>query len=327
LFRAIPLERVYLPAYTCWVVLEAARLAGKEVEFVDIDYPSLNVRIEQLERVRERAGIVVATHQFGYPEDVARIQDCLSGAGHVVVEDCAGSMFSSLRGVPLGNRGAASIFSFETGKLLTLGGGGMVVTKDAALAAQIRAELAKLSLLSSPALRRLMFRRIATAPSLYRFLLSLYLLGREPTESGHALSTELTREYLEHFPIRAARLGMALTARIEAVARRRRDLFVLYDEALSTLPRVTRVASLEGSSVTPIRYPFLVPLEQKRAVYDGMRARGVDLGFSYSYSLGRAQDCPDSARFAAEILNLPLYSDLSLDQARRVVAALSATIA
>jgi dTDP-4-amino-4,6-dideoxygalactose transaminase len=322
LFRAIPLKRVYLPAYTCWVVLEAARLAGKEVEFLDIRYPSLNLRAECLERIRDRPGIVVATHQFGYPEDVAGVLDCLSGKEHVVIEDCAGAMFCSLRSSPLGGLAAASAFSFETGKLLTLGGGGMVATRDGALAKRIQDELADLPLTRSHALRRLLMRRVSTAPVIYRFLLALYLLLREPTEGFHQASARLTREYCEDFAASQARLGAMLMARISEIAQRRRELFERYDEAIPSLRRMTRVESLPDSRIAPIRYPFLVPQHEKRAIYDSIRARGIDLGFSYSYSLASPADCPDAARFGAEVLNLPLYADLSVAHAERVVAAL-----
>jgi dTDP-4-amino-4,6-dideoxygalactose transaminase len=325
LFRALPLKRVYLPAYTCWVVLEAARLAGKEVEFLDIEYPSLNLRMDEIERIRDDPGIVVATHQFGYPEDVEAILGGLAKGDHIVIEDCAGAMFCQLRGSPLGGRGLAALFSFEAGKLFTLGRGGLIVTRDTALARRIREELdAIASAGRRSVLRRLALRRLSTSPFMYRALLPLYLMLREPTEGMQRLSGTLTADYCETFSTFQAHLGMLLAARIDAVAKRRRSLFELYERAAETIPGFTPVTSLPASVITPIRYPILAQSRNKRAVYDGMRARGVDMGFSYSYSLADAHKYPGAARFGAEVLNLPLYADLAPSNAEYVVTTLRA---
>jgi len=323
LFLAIPLRRVYLPAYTCWVVLEAARLAGKEVVLLDVDYPRLTFRSADIERIRDIPGIVVATHQFGFPEDVPAIRDQLQGKGHVIVEDCAGAMFARVGAKPVGSLGDAAIFSFETSKLWTLGRGGFVSSSDSALTQKLR-ELLRTTQSGSGyrTLIHLAGRRLITAPFFYRVLLPLYLMRREPTEGIRPLSPALTLDYLEAFSVGQANLGMMLGVRVGQIAQHRRGLFEYYQHELADVPGLTCVGVPRDCIVAPIRYPFLVTRGNKRLLYDRMRAAGADLGFTYSYLLGEPAKYPGAAKFSEQILNLPIYSDITMATAKRIVAAL-----
>lgn len=323
LFKVLPQERVYLPAYTCWVTLEAAKLAGKTVSFLDIDYPGLHVKTEEFERIRSEPGIIVATHQFGYPEDVARIREILSGNAHAIIEDCAGAIFTGIDGLPAGHLGDAAIYSFEAGKLFTLGGGA-VVARDGELMRRIQEEANKWS---TPrrwpgSLLRLGVKRFLAEPAFYGLLLRIYLLFRPPTEGRRFLSPTLARTYTDGFSDWQARLGLIVGTRIIDIANRRRVLFDFYNRALEDIPAIGRVRPLPGATVCPIRFPFLVDSRRKYSLYDRMRKRGVDLGFSFSYSLADEHQCPGAAKFAREVLNLPIYSEIHLPEAEWIVEQL-----
>jgi aminotransferase len=324
LFRALDLKRVYMPSYNCWAVLEAARLAGKEVEFFDVDYPRFSIRSDELSRIRRQPGIVVATHQFGFPENVSGIQQQLSETGHVVIEDCAGSMFSRFHGETLGRRGLAAIYSFETTKLWTLFSGGFVVSSDEDLVRRVR------NLCASSAtprqgvgdLFRLLLRRAQTEPAVYGMLLSIYLLFREPTEGGRQPSPQLGQEYRGGLSDRQALLGIIMADKSRLIAEHRRRLYDFYSKALVDVPGVAQVEPLPGSLVTPIRFPILVREDRKHDLYQRMRKDGIDLGFSYSYALGEAGRYPGASRFAGESLNLPVHTGVSLTKAQRIIESL-----
>lgn len=324
LFRALDLKRVYMPAYNCWVVLEAALLAGKEVEFFDVDYPRFGIRPDELARISRKPGIVVATHQFGFPEDVPGMQEQLAETGHTIVEDCAGSMFSRFHGEALGRRGMAAIYSFEATKLWTLFSGGFVVSSDEDLVLRVR------SLCESSAtprqgvadLIRLLLRRAQTEPAIYGTLLSIYLLFREPTEGGRQPSPQLGQEYRGGLGDRQALLGAMMADKTRLIAEHRRRLYDFYSNALADVPGVAQIEPLPGSLVTPIRFPILVREDRKHDLYQRMRKDGIDLGFSYSYALGEAGRYPGAARFAGESLNLPVHTGVSLTTARRIIESL-----
>ena len=67
LLRALPQTRVIVPAYTCKAVVEAARLAEKDVVHVEIEPEGFNMDVRQLEPLLDNNCIVIATHQFGIP--------------------------------------------------------------------------------------------------------------------------------------------------------------------------------------------------------------------------------------------------------------------
>jgi dTDP-4-amino-4,6-dideoxygalactose transaminase len=327
LFMGHPLEVVYLPAYTCWVVLEAARLADKEVVFLDVDYPSFDVPADAYEGIRDRPGIVIATHQFGYPVDVAQLRRILGGCGHFIVEDCAGALFSQHRGRALGQMGDAAIYSFEMAKLWTIGGGALVY-RDPELNEKVRAEVnGKLRSSSSAAtLLAILFRKLATEPVYYRWLLALYLQRHEPTAGEQTGAPTLDRTYTAVFGNSQARLGMQMAKRINAIVEQRRMLFDVYFSGIQEIPGLRPVPAPPASDICPIRFPFLVEQGDKNALYQAMRARGVDLGFSFTYSLADEVRYPGAARIAREIMNLPVYSAITFERARGILANLRAVM-
>ena len=321
LFKASPLPTVYLPAYNCWAVLEAARLAGKQVRYLDIDYPGVHVAPEQYRELCREPGIVVATHQFGYPENVSRLREILAGRGHLIIEDCAGALLSRLAGEPVGHAGDAAIYSFEAGKLLTLGGGALTVRDPAlgnAVARIMDAEMVPGSGL--PELVHLALRRLSTLEPVYGALLRVWLAVAPPTQGqrdGAEIPTTLYRRGLSG---RQACLGAQLLQGLVERGARRRRVLGIYHEALSAIPEVTRVSLLEGADPCPIRFPFLVPAELKPMLYRRMVRAGVDLGFTFSYALD--PHSPGAVRFASQVLNLPIHAGVDEPRARQVIARL-----
>ena len=323
LLRAQPHQRVYLPAYTCWVVAEAARLAGREVHFLDIEYPGLHLKPAELERISRAPGAVVLTHQFGWADDARRARAIL-GADHFRIEDCAGALGARFRDRPVGLEGDAAIFSFEAGKMLGCGGGAVTI-RDASLREQVRKEIDQYAL---PAAGRydlliLAARRCATAPWLYAGLLRAALLFRAPTSGPPPDATSPGAWYRRGMGAGQVALGLLQLRRLEQTLLRRRRLLEHYHRALDDLPALNPVPALAGTQFGPIRAPVLYAGD-KFALHRRLLRHGIDLGFSFSYCLANEGEFPGAARFAREVINLPLYSDLL--HADRVVAALRSTL-
>lgn len=321
LLEALPHKRVYMPAYTCWAVLEAARLAGKEVELLDSDYPSMNVSPTEWERVAAEPGVVIATHQFGYPEDVSFVMETLGRRGHFVIEDCAGGLFSrDGSGAYVGHAGHAAIFSFETSKLLTLGAGGMIIAKDGDLLRRISARIAAgcAPCRGNATLLRLGLRRVLAHPVAYGAMLALYLMFRPPTEGSRAGATRPGREYLSSFSDKQARLGLALLERIQQIVAKRRALHELYRNVLDGAEGIGLVPVVAGVDAVPVRFPVLIRQDSKMDVYRAMRKKGVDLGFSYSYQLGSPVRHRNAERLAREMLNLPFHTGIDPETAHEI---------
>ncbi len=132
----------------------AIRMTGAEPVFLDVDEDTLGMSPQALRRflaatvteggrcVNPRTGRRVAAcvpvHIFGHPCRIDELRQLADEHGLVLVEDAAESLGSTFRGQHTGTFGHAGILSFNGNKIITTGGGGMVLTDDAGLAESIR---------------------------------------------------------------------------------------------------------------------------------------------------------------------------------------------
>ncbi len=85
-----------------------------------------------------RIGAVVPMHTFGHPCRIDEIADICEAYGLPLIEDAAESLGSLYKGRHTGRFGKMGIFSFNGNKIVTAGGGGVLVTDDEALARRAR---------------------------------------------------------------------------------------------------------------------------------------------------------------------------------------------
>jgi dTDP-4-amino-4,6-dideoxygalactose transaminase len=103
--------------------------------FADVDPITLNVTPETIEAsITPRTKLITATHLFGNPCDIKGILEVGRKHGIPVVEDCCQSYLATVDGQLTGTFGAVGAFSLQQGKHMTTGEGGMVITRDPALA-------------------------------------------------------------------------------------------------------------------------------------------------------------------------------------------------
>ncbi|MDR0301410.1 MAG: LegC family aminotransferase [Treponema sp.] len=81
---------------------------------------------------------VIPMHTFGHPVRIDKIQTICDKYSLLLIEDSAESLGSFYNGKHTGTFGRAGILSFNGNKLVTTGGGGMVITDDEAVANRIR---------------------------------------------------------------------------------------------------------------------------------------------------------------------------------------------
>jgi len=107
--------------------------------FADVDPVSLNVTATTIEAaLSEKTKAIIITHLFGKPVDMRGVMEVANRAGVLVIEDCAQAFEANYHGRNVGTIGRIGCFSFQQGKHMTAGEGGIVVTDDPALARRIR---------------------------------------------------------------------------------------------------------------------------------------------------------------------------------------------
>jgi dTDP-4-amino-4,6-dideoxygalactose transaminase len=103
--------------------------------FADVDPVSLNVTADSVAaRITPRTRAIIATHLFGNPCDVIGIKAVAERHGVPVIEDCAQAFLAEQDGRLVGTIGTVGAFSFQQGKHMTTGEGGLVITSDPAIA-------------------------------------------------------------------------------------------------------------------------------------------------------------------------------------------------
>ena len=85
-----------------------------------------------------RVRAILPVHILGHPVDLEPILELARRFGLSVIEDATESLGATYRGRAVGTIGVAACFSFNGNKLLTTGGGGMIVSKDAGFTARAR---------------------------------------------------------------------------------------------------------------------------------------------------------------------------------------------
>ena len=148
-------DEVLVPTLTFIAPVNAIRYANAWPVFVDaepeywqMDTGKLRDFVEQRCRFANgelrnagtgrRISAILPVHILGHPTDMDPVLEIARQYGLAVVEDATESLGAAYRGRPLGTLGDVACFSFNGNKLITTGGGGMIVTNDAAMAARAK---------------------------------------------------------------------------------------------------------------------------------------------------------------------------------------------
>jgi dTDP-4-amino-4,6-dideoxygalactose transaminase len=320
---AEPRVAVACPAYTCKVVHEAVIRAGLPMRLVDVGPEGFLADGAAL--VGEGGAAVVLCELFGHTYDLAHLATRTPSPPRLRVVDMATMVpLPEVVGRLSGNDFA--VISFGIGKSMYAGWGGMGLTRDGALAAEVRARRDKaVQPGGAPlALRRGLVMALRTAVqhrALYREAKDTALAvgwlrrrihGVEPAADlpdrwaeGRGLDAEWFAP--------ATKLDLALIVRNLAWAsefsRRRLALAERYRAALDG---ARGVVLPPASPYALSHFTVRVPPDARPVLVRALWRAGVDVGILYEFPdyLDR-EAFPNAARIGSEVVNLPLSVDLS----------------
>ena len=158
-----PGDEVITTTHTFTATAEVVRYLGADVKLVDIDPATLNIDPTLVEAaITPRTKAIIPVHYAGLAADMPAILAMARKHGLKVVEDAAHALPTTSAGQRVGTLASdATVFSFYANKTITTGEGGMLVTRDVALAS--RARVMRLHGMSRDAFDRF----TATVPSWY----------------------------------------------------------------------------------------------------------------------------------------------------------------
>lgn len=285
---------------------------GARFVLVDIDPETHNLDPDRLEAaITPRTRAIVPIHLYGLPAEMAAITEVARRHGLAVVEDATLALGASYRGAPVGTLGDAACFSFAPRKVIGgTGNGGVVTTRDPALAAGVR-------LLKGYGLDP----RRGEAPIRERQLHA----GYEHLVEGYNLKLD---------PLQAAVVGAKL-ARLDQWAARRQAIAERYGVRLAGLPGIRLPVVPPHARHAWRNYVVRVP--HRDAVRAGLRERGIATSVLYTppvhlQPVYRALDLgpgsfPHAEAVARDLLCLPIHPGLTDNQVDEVAGALVEEVA
>jgi len=317
LLKVLPHKKIYIPAYTCWVVPEAALLAKKQIEFVDINLKDYCIDIDALNSLIEQNSIILATHQFGIPCDIDSILQIAEDKNCIVIEDNAAAFGSTYDNRLTGSFGSASIISFEFTKTLAGARGGAVLFNDEELYEKVT-KFYQDNIINSTGLdsiKYLVFMmgyNLAAHDNLYGLLHKIFsMVTGETTGYPEYDINNISDFYTKNISDQMVKLTYSNLAKVKERINRRKYIAGFYYERLAKIKNI-RLPEYSGiKEPVFMRFPFRIVGASKKRIYDQFVSQGIDLAFTFSYSCANDHNrFKDSFVAAENVLNLPLYSGL-----------------
>lgn len=312
----LPQKKVLVPAYTCIAVVEAVKLANKEIAYCDTDARTFNAKY--VEKITPDS-IVLATHQYGLPCNIEEIARKCKETGAVLIEDCATSMGTTVNEKKTGTFGDYAVVSFNASKLYNVPpAGGVLVSKNRNMIERIKNEAEwwpdNFMFKMKSMIRGLAF--VVTKNKLFYRLfhyLTIESKGKlQKTEHEKPAETK-TDLYNYAFTEWQAKILYKQLQQTDCILERRKQVYSMYDKGINN-PCVKK--PFVDDNAVCCRYAIQV--EKRNDFYRKCVAKGIDMDFSHC-SLG----CPDSYKpeheIADRILNLPFYINLSEKEMKKVI--------
>ncbi|MDE2075995.1 MAG: DegT/DnrJ/EryC1/StrS family aminotransferase [Burkholderiales bacterium] len=304
-----PGDEVITTTHTFTATAEVVRYLGADVKLVDIDPATLNIDPAAIEAaITPRTKAIMPVHYAGLAVDMDAIFAIADKHGLKVVEDAAHALPTTYKQKLVGLlRSDAVVFSFYANKTMTTGEGGMLVTRDAQLAA--RAKVMRLHGINRDAFDRF----TAKVPSWYY----------EIVAPGFKYNlTDI-----------AAALGLHQLKRLPGFQTRREAIAARYDEALADLPlilppRPQHAGDLHSWHLYVVRLADDAPILRDQLI-DSLFADGIGVSVHYiplhlhpywkdRYDL-QPEQFPHSQKAYECMVTLPLYTRMTDADVERVI--------
>ena len=303
------------PTLTFTATVEVARYLGADARLVDVDPVTLNIDPARIEAaITPRTKAILPVHYGGLACDMAAIFDIARRHGLQVLEDAAHALPTTNNGALIGQlASAAAVFSFYANKTMTTGEGGMVVTKDEALAARMR--VMRLHGISRDA-----FDRFSSKTPAWYYEIVAPGFKYNMTDMAGAL-------------------GRVQLQRLPAFVQRRQQLAARYLHELKDLPLILPADAPPGD--THAWHLFVIRLRDdakvtRDEVIQALSDAGIGTSVHYvplhrqpywrdRYGLTPEQ-FPAAEQAYQRMLSIPLFTAMSDDEQARVIAALKACV-
>ncbi|MCX5970693.1 MAG: DegT/DnrJ/EryC1/StrS family aminotransferase [Coprothermobacterota bacterium] len=320
---ACPGGTVVTPAYTSPVVHEAILEAGASMRLLDCQPGSFLVAEEQYASLSTEACAVILCELFGHTFDLPRVRRSLPSSVELCIVDMTMTVPTPHLMERLADRDVA-IVSFGIGKSMYAGWGGMLLTKNGAIAEELRKQR---SIAEMKQGKRVFFLNgkifLIAAIQSNRVLYSLAtrsfeafqaIRGKKESSGMEDPSAVRSAEWWQSPPSLNRALIMCNIAKAETYHLLRRRNERLFREAFSGLRGVTLPPPSDGALS---HFSILVSPSLRSPAQRALKRQGVGTWDHYPFP-----DCLDPALFpesfqtSQRILNLPIGNKVTTGQVK-----------
>lgn len=303
-----PGDEVIVPSYTFVSSALAFVRQGARIIFADSCEHNPNIDPEKIESlITEKTKVIVPVHYAGVACDMDRIMEIANKHGIFVVEDAAQAIDSYYKGRPLGSIGHFGCFSFHETKNVTAGGeGGLLTVNDERFIR--RAEI--------------IWEKGTNRAEFFRGMVNKY--GWVDTGSSF-LPSEINSAFL-----------YAQLESLDEIQAKRKQLWQQYFDGLKPLadkgyfemPDMPEYATNNAHMF----YMVCRNLDERTKLISYLRENDVLAVFHYlslhlseyyrKNHVGIIPELPNCDRFADCLVRLPMYYELTNEDAEKVVNAI-----
>jgi len=297
-----PKSEVIVPNFTYTSTALGALLNNLNIRLADVYADNGNIDVTKIEQLITDKTVAIAPVDYaGNPADMDPLMEIARKHNLYVVHDTAQSIGAEYKGRKTGTLAHVSTFSFHGTKNLTTGEGGALVTDDDEIAEKV-----------------IFMREKGTNKQ--SFLV-------DNKDRGYYEYVTIGNSYVQSNILGA--LGLTQLKKIDWMNARRAEIAEFYMEQLKELPNIKLPKITEGAITNWHIFYILVPPEDKYWIMDALRAEGVYANVHYTplhrnqfyKHLGTDEQLPNSMKFFAGLLRLPIYPSLTEEEMKKVVEA------
>lgn len=297
-------KKVLVPTMTFSATASAVLYNDLIPVFVDSDYSTLGISLEDLDRKYDKDCVaVVPVHYCGHPVPMEKLIPWAKERNLIVIEDCAHTSGSIYKSKPLGTWGDIGCYSFEEKKLMTTGDGGMMVTNQPHLFKDVKA-----------------MRWVGIDKDNWKTAQAYTEMNKDAYHWFYELKVLGWKYNMNDL---AASIGLAQLKKLPMMNKRRSEIVRMYLNGLSELSAIKPLLPYEPENYVYQMFGIRTEFREELILY--LKSNGIATGCHYTpltmQPLFRpyANHCPIAESEYKKIITLPLHADLTNEEVDYII--------
>lgn len=285
----------------------AVLYCGAQPIFADIQMATGCIDPREIEKkITKKTKAIIPVHFAGHPCELKVIKTLAKKHNLIIIEDAAHALGAEYRGTKVGScvYSDMAIFSFHPVKTITTGEGGAVLTNNKRLYQRL------LLLRNHGITKDADIMKNYDGPWYYEM---------------HTLGFNYRITDMQ------CALGVNQLKKLNMFIRRRRIIASMYTKALRKIPGISMLREMQNSRSAWHLYVIHVPENRREDIFCKLHKRGVAVQVHYipvykqpyyRKRMNVRSNFPESERFYASAISLPIYPSLTNQEVRQIIVFL-----